>query len=78
MGGDEFTVLLTGIDGADPAGGVVAKIRETLGEPFELDGRRLTVSASVGVALYPDHGEDQEQLFRHADAAMYTEKRRAG
>ena len=44
--------------------------------PFDLDGQTLAISASIGTALYPEAGDDREQLFRHADAGMYAAKRR--
>lgn len=76
MGGDEFTVLLPNIHKPDNADIVVEKIRAAISDPFKLDGQTLTISASIGVAVYPKQGRDGEQLFRHADASMYAAKRR--
>ncbi|APE31903.1 diguanylate cyclase [Halomonas aestuarii] len=76
IGGDEFTVLLTDIQGSDDVDLIVEKIRAVLDQPLDLDGRPLVVSASIGSALYPEHGENIDQLFNHADAGMYTMKRR--
>ena len=45
-----------------------------LDEPFELAGHRLSISCSIGVAVYPEHGSDEEQLLKHADMAMYHAK----
>lgn len=77
MGGDEFTVLLTGI--ADQAAVIVVadKIRAALAEPFCLGGQLLEVdiTVSIGTALYPEQGSDRQQLFRHADTDMYAVKR---
>jgi predicted signal transduction protein with EAL and GGDEF domain len=53
----------------------VAKLLNALEEPFEIDGQVLEVTASIGVALYPRHGEDSSTLLRRADIAMYTAKR---
>tara|TARA_B100000700_G_scaffold78427_1_gene88050 strand:- start:2788 stop:4098 length:1311 start_codon:yes stop_codon:yes gene_type:complete len=77
MGGDEFTVLLTGI--ADQAAVIVVadKIRAALAEPFCLGGqlREVDITVSIGTALYPEQGSDRQQLFRHADTDMYAVKR---
>lgn len=76
IGGDEFTVLLNNIRGPECVDIVVGKIRAAINQPLAVNGLTLTVSASVGVAVYPEHGEDKDQLIRHADNSMYTEKRR--
>ncbi|MDT8387280.1 MAG: diguanylate cyclase [Thiogranum sp.] len=76
MGGDEFTVLLTNIRGADSADFFADKVRAAIKAPFDLDGRTLTISASIGTAVYPEHGDDRDQVFRHADANMYAAKMR--
>jgi diguanylate cyclase (GGDEF)-like protein/PAS domain S-box-containing protein len=76
MGGDEFIVLLTNIQGPDDADIIVEKIANAFSTPFELDGRSVALSASIGTAVYPEQGEDLDELFHHADAGMYTVKRR--
>ncbi|AGG89561.1 sensor domain-containing protein [Rhodanobacter denitrificans] len=78
IGGDEFVVLLNDAGHADHAVAVAAKIGAALRQPFELAGGRLQVSASIGIALYPAHGEDARQLLRRADDAMYDAKRQGG
>lgn len=75
MGGDEFTVLLTHIQEPRCAERVIDKIRAALAEPFQLEGHALRISASIGCAVYPDQGEDREQLLRMADGGMYVAKR---
>ncbi|GGA33815.1 sensor domain-containing protein [Dyella nitratireducens] len=75
LGGDEFAVLLQGIHQPDDASIVAEKIHETLNRPFDLDGHQLQISSSIGIAVYPEHGEDRKQLMRHADAAMYAAKK---
>jgi diguanylate cyclase (GGDEF)-like protein len=74
QGGDEFLAILpeTGLEGAL---GVAEKLREALQEPYPLGEVEARLSASVGVALYPDHGSDPESLQRAADAALYRAKR---
>jgi diguanylate cyclase (GGDEF)-like protein len=78
LGGDEFVVLLANVDAAQDALGVAEKIREALSQPFDLDGRQLAISASIGVALYPEHGSDEVALSKSADAAMYCAKSSGG
>lgn len=77
MGGDEFTVLLTGIASEADVVLVADKIRAALAESFRLGGRLLEadITVSIGTALYPEQGSDRQQLFRHADNAMYAVKR---
>ncbi len=74
LGGDEFAVLLPD---ADAAGAVTAvgAILAALKQPFLVEGQRVEVGASIGVALAPAHGTDVETLLQHADVAMYTAKR---
>lgn len=78
IGGDEFTVLLTDIRSADAVDGVAEKILHMLSQPFELHGHTLTITASIGRAVYPDDGADRESLLRKADAEMYAGKRHSG
>ena len=74
MGGDEFTLLLPETDriGAE----VYAKsVLTAMDQPFDLNGKSVDVGASIGIACYPEHGDDDQTLIRHADAAMYVAKR---
>jgi diguanylate cyclase (GGDEF)-like protein len=75
LGGDEFAVLPEG--GTELSGGCQAakKILQALEQPFLIDGRNVDVGASIGIALYPDHGDEAATLMRHADVAMYVAKR---
>jgi predicted signal transduction protein with EAL and GGDEF domain len=75
LGGDEFAVLPAG--GTDLNGGSQAakKILTALEQPFLVDGRTIDVGASIGIALYPEHGDEAATLMRHADVAMYVAKR---
>ncbi|WP_101048770.1 bifunctional diguanylate cyclase/phosphodiesterase [Macromonas nakdongensis] len=74
LGGDEFVALLPWVRGRDGAATVARKVAQALSEPIVLDRMQVTVTASVGVALYPDHGEAVDALLRHADTAMYAAK----
>jgi diguanylate cyclase (GGDEF)-like protein/PAS domain S-box-containing protein len=75
MGGDEFSVLITNIQGARSVDTVMEKIQAAIRLPYELGEYNLQISASIGAAIYPDHGQTQEQLIRHADERMYHAKR---
>jgi diguanylate cyclase (GGDEF)-like protein len=78
LGGDEFAVLLA-TGGMDRAPAVVAqKILKALEEPLVVEGQTMDVSASIGIARYPDHAEDANALLRAADVAMYNAKRNQG
>ena len=74
IGGDEFVVLLPSIDSEQAAILVAEKIRHELGQPFEISGHRLRISASIGIAIYPEHGSDDKMLLKNADTAMYMAK----
>jgi diguanylate cyclase (GGDEF)-like protein len=74
LGGDEFAVLLPRIETAEGAVAVARKLQAALDQPFVLEGLSLDVEASIGLALYPDHGNDPEELLQHADIAMYVAK----
>jgi diguanylate cyclase (GGDEF)-like protein/PAS domain S-box-containing protein len=79
LGGDEFTILvdcqepLLGGE-ANALDGIVSALVQKLAQPFTLGGDKVFVSASIGVARYPDAGADAEALLRHADQAMYAAK----
>ena len=75
MGGDEFTVLLTNINNAEEVDRIVEKIAAEFTTPFELENQTLAISVSIGSAVYPQHGEEREQLIRQADATMFVAKR---
>jgi diguanylate cyclase (GGDEF)-like protein len=75
IGGDEFAILLPEVAGADAALQLAGRLRETLEQPFVIDGLTVHVEGSIGVALYAEHGDDVETLIQHADAAMYLAKR---
>jgi diguanylate cyclase (GGDEF)-like protein len=74
LGGDEFTIILQDIKTAETALSVARKHMENLFRHYLVDNRQLFVSASIGVAIYPEHGTTVETLVRNADAAMYLAK----
>lgn len=74
IGGDEFLAIITEFHDESVATWVVQKLLASLDEPVMIDGQRADIGASIGVALYPDHGEDVEDLIRSADQAMYEVK----
>lgn len=77
IGGDEFVVLLK-IDLPEHASIIADKIRAALAQPLDVAGVQLDLSASIGVAIYPEHGDETKQLVRLADQAMYDAKRHGG
>jgi diguanylate cyclase (GGDEF)-like protein/PAS domain S-box-containing protein len=74
QGGDEFTIVLPELRDRDDARNVADKFLECLHLPFDLDGHEVHISASIGIAIYPSHGESIDELLRHADIAMYQVK----
>jgi len=77
-GGDEFVVLLSGINHPEDAGGVAAKIWKAAARPFHIQGHSVELELSIGISLYPDDGDDLELLMQRADAAMYCAKHEGG
>ena len=74
LGGDEFAVLQAHPDGASGAASLARRIIATLAEPFLIDGQELHTSASVGITVIPDDGDDAGQLLKQADLALYRAK----
>jgi diguanylate cyclase (GGDEF)-like protein/PAS domain S-box-containing protein len=74
LGGDEFGVLISKPRTDHDVGVVVEKVRTALEQPVIIDGLALPAEGSIGIAMFPDHGDDVDTLLRHADAAMYSAK----
>lgn len=72
--GDEFAILLWDIQRGMDAAEMAVKILGALTQPFDLDGQLAHISASIGITLFPDDGQESAQLFRNADLAMYRAK----
>jgi len=75
LGGDEFAILLGGEAGSEGGAMTAKKILAALERPFAIVDRSIHASASIGIALCPDHGQNALTLLRHADVAMYIAKR---
>ena len=73
LGGDEFVLVMAG--GLDAAREVSRRVLEAMKTPLRHDEQLIDIGISIGIALYPDHGEDDVTLLRHADSAMYRAKR---
>jgi diguanylate cyclase (GGDEF)-like protein len=74
LGGDEFTLLLTDVADTDQLAKVARRLLQTLSRPFDLEGHRVVISASIGITAWPFDGDDVETLLRNADTAMYHAK----
>ncbi|MCG2575596.1 EAL domain-containing protein [Dechloromonas sp. XY25] len=74
LGGDEFVLLLSDLEDLRECEHAMARVLGTLAKPFLVSQRQLTISASIGVTLYPHDGSDSDTLLRHADQAMYAAK----
>jgi diguanylate cyclase (GGDEF)-like protein len=74
LGGDEFVVLLPAFDEERYVSGVARKLLNVVSEPYGCDGKSLIVTTSIGIAVYPRDGEDEQSLMKYADAAMYHAK----
>ncbi|WP_372632028.1 EAL domain-containing protein [Cohnella sp.] len=78
QGGDEFTIFLPHIRTEDEVLEVVHQVVDAFSEPFQLMENEIYMKASIGISLYPDHGDTTETLIKNADAAMYKSKEISG
>ena len=78
LSGDEFTVLLTHVTGRPAAARAALRLQDCWSRPFAVTGQEVTVTASVGAALFPADGRTAEELLRHAEAAMKSARREGG
>ncbi len=74
LGGDEFTVIVPRINDPKDAAKIAKKILDAIQMPFSVNGHQFHVSASIGIAVFPQDGQDAESLMKHADMAMYQAK----
>ncbi|MDX1584251.1 MAG: EAL domain-containing protein, partial [Thermoanaerobaculia bacterium] len=78
FGGDEFVVLISELRAPEDTGRIGTKLTDAIRQPFEAGGHEVSVTTSVGIAVYPDDGRDADTLMRHADQAMYKSKENGG
>jgi len=75
IGGDEFVIISNLLDKSESARGLAEKIIKVLSRPFQILGNRCDIGASIGISLYPEHGQDRATLINKADQAMYRIKK---
>ena len=75
MGGDEFVIALWELSHAEDVGELASKVIQALSQPYDIEGRSVNVSASVGIGIYPTHGGEPETLLKNADMALLEAKR---
>lgn len=74
QGGDEFLIIVAGLQDQESVAMVAAKIIDVMAQPFKINSMEISATCSVGVAMYPDNGHDFDALLKHADMAMYKAK----
>ncbi|MCP4042634.1 MAG: diguanylate cyclase, partial [Gammaproteobacteria bacterium] len=74
IGGDEFALILEELSGVSDANAVAVKVAEAIRQPYSIDGIEVSISASIGIAMYPSDGSDADVLLNCADKAMYRAK----
>jgi diguanylate cyclase (GGDEF)-like protein/PAS domain S-box-containing protein len=74
VGGDEFLIMLTHVKDSPDAAVAAERLMDAMCRPFAIQGHSLTISCSVGISIFPEHGADGEVLIKNADAAMYNAK----
>jgi diguanylate cyclase (GGDEF)-like protein/PAS domain S-box-containing protein len=75
LAGDEFVVILSDLNARDEAALVAESLRETLFNPFSVEGHELTINVSIGISMFPENASDAAELLKQADSAMYAAKR---
>ncbi|MDO8450306.1 MAG: diguanylate cyclase [Rhodoferax sp.] len=75
VGGDEFVIALPQLSHGDDVADLVSKVIQAVSQPYSIQGRGVDVTASVGVSVYPTHGDNVETLMKSADLALYAAKR---
>ena len=78
LGGDEFTVIMPGLTDSADAAKLARRILSSLAHPIRVAGHEVFINASIGIAIYPEDGEDIDSLLMHADTAMYKAKEQGG
>ena len=75
LGGDEFTIILTDLNDLSHVERIAQTILAQISAPYNLNGNLARISASIGIALFPDDGDNLQNLIKNADQAMYQSKR---
>jgi diguanylate cyclase (GGDEF)-like protein len=75
LGGDEFAIALSNLEYVEHASRVALRIVRSLSMPFEIANATIQATASIGIAIHPDDGDNSEEIFKHADIAMYRAKK---
>jgi diguanylate cyclase len=78
IGGDEFVILTPDFEGADHVEWLATKVLDTIRQPYTIDGHEITITASIGSAVYPIHGQSMDAMLKAADRAMYHSKNEGG
>jgi diguanylate cyclase (GGDEF)-like protein/PAS domain S-box-containing protein len=78
FGNDEYVILLPGISRKEGAAFVAEKLRQSFSAPITIDGNKLSITASIGVSLFPEDGDTHEELVKIADIAMFSVKKMGG
>lgn len=78
VGGDEFVVVCGALQSEEIGSCVAQRIVDSMQSPFRIQGKRLQLGVSVGLAFFPEHGQDKEELIKAADTAMYQAKKGGG
>jgi diguanylate cyclase (GGDEF)-like protein/PAS domain S-box-containing protein len=74
LGGDEFVIVLRDVGSEDAAASIASRIIDSLSEPFNFEGHQFVITPSIGIAIYPQDGETNDELLMNADSAMYKAK----
>ena len=74
LGGDEFTILIPDLERVENALNVAHRVKEAMRRPFLIEGNEIFVTASIGISLFPEDGDDCDSLLKYADTAMYHAK----
>jgi diguanylate cyclase (GGDEF)-like protein len=75
FGGDEFVIVLPELSHADDVALLASKVIQAVSQPYSIQGRSVNMTTSIGISIYPTHGEDVETLMKSADLALYEVKR---
>ncbi|MFA5243278.1 MAG: diguanylate cyclase [Sulfuricella sp.] len=75
LGGDEFVIALWELSHAEDVADLASKVIQAVSQPYRIQGRDMSMTASVGISIYPAHGEEVETLMKSADLALYEAKR---